>query len=224
MQTAPVWSRYQIFHRADFTKDAAVTDSDDFSASQTLPQPLDPDTSEGRVEQQLFERFAKVNSTEEESGISRMLQYWRNRNESFPVTFVGDPTMVDPAQSRSVQGRFSYIPGLTAREFWDPVDFAWWQELKMNYEAIRDEFLSVAANRATLKLTTVLGRRAPSYFNIQSVIGWTPIDLMIDGVWMPTGVSCHGPGGAQCQDTGTGCIFCKFATTRLLPGAAYRFC
>jgi hypothetical protein len=128
-----------------------VKDTTDDHSEQALQ--LDPESIAGRIEQRLMERFAKAqSSTEHESGIARVLEYWRKRaNEKYrnraeiPLVFVGDPKLVDPDKSYCMQARNFHFAGLTCREFWDPADFAWYQELKSKYQAIRDEFFAVVA-------------------------------------------------------------------------------
>jgi hypothetical protein len=127
--TASMWSRSQNRRRADFTKVAAFATSPEYAIFKA------------QIEQRLIERFGK-----DESGLSRLLEYWReSNNRTVPDAFVGDPTMTDPTKSNCVQCRDSYFAGLTAREFWDPTEYAWCQELKANYQAIRDEFFAVVA-------------------------------------------------------------------------------
>jgi aspartyl/asparaginyl beta-hydroxylase (cupin superfamily) len=74
---------------------------------------------------------------------------------------------------------------LTAREFWDPTDFAWCQELKSKYQAIRDEFFSVVAKGSEGFRSAMLDFGYAVNGNITMCEHWTRIDLMKNGNWMP---------------------------------------
>jgi aspartyl/asparaginyl beta-hydroxylase (cupin superfamily) len=132
-----------------------------------------------RVAQRFIELF--TNSSED---MTRVLEYYRRQNTEYegdPDVFIGDPTLVDPAKSNCVQNRFVYIDGLTAREFWDPTEYAWCQELKSKYQAIRDEFFSVVGSKAYEDEFEAIDGDT---YNIQECTHWTRIDLMEDGNWL----------------------------------------
>jgi aspartyl/asparaginyl beta-hydroxylase (cupin superfamily) len=120
-----------------------------------------------------------------------VLEYWRNsankeyNRTSIPRVFVGDPKLVDSATSHCLQTRSHYLAGLTAREFWDPADFTWCQELKSKYQAIRNEFFSVVAEGSNGFRSAMLDFGYAVNGNITLCEHWTRIDLMKNGNWMP---------------------------------------
>jgi len=84
----------------------------------------------------------------------------------------------------------SFVPGLTAKEFWDTSQFDWCRTLEKKYPAIRREFDTVTADMKSLTekgnniWAGALTQDAASYGE-----GWKTLVLMDHGRWDP--VNCN---------------------------------
>jgi hypothetical protein len=134
-------------------------------------RPLPPHTFGGMVETALIERFG-------EKDVERILISWRLLDqEYYRKEYVGDNSDYDVSMSSStildgqptqqqqqqeqqepplndsnmIQECHSYVPGLSVRPFWDPIDFDWAKYLESQYPAIRKEFDAVTANMQQLQ-------------------------------------------------------------------------
>jgi aspartate beta-hydroxylase len=127
------------------------------------------------VERGILERFGAEET-------ARVLTSWRLLEMDYVHReYVGDG---DPGTSQCHQHCTSYVPGLQVKEFWDADRFPWCQKLASRYGAIRDEFLSVAADPDRLARegnsvwAGALTEDARGYGE-----GWGTLVLMNRGAW-----------------------------------------
>lgn len=115
------------------------------SSTTTLPEtsPLPPHTFAGLVEQGLRQKFK-----ENEQDIQRVLTSWRLVEMGYEHREYVGPADKSPEESKCHQHAPSYVPGLTAREFWDLEEFPWAKPLQSKYKEIKEEFTRVAMNNA----------------------------------------------------------------------------
>ena len=169
-----------------FSSTAESSSSSSAAASSTvsLPEtvPLPPHTFAGQVEQALIEKFGRGGG--DTSSIDRVLQSWRLLERDYVHRQYVGPDESSSTTSQCHQLAHSYVPGLTAREFWDPSQFDWCQKLQSKYSAIRQEFLRVTANAEALATqgnniwAGALTNDAASYGP-----GWQTLVLMNRGFW-----------------------------------------
>lgn len=105
----------------------------------TLPRtsPLPPHTFAGMVEQGLKEKF-------DEDKIQRVLTSWRLVEMGYEHREYVGPTDKSSEESNCHQYAPSYLPGLTAQEFWPMDAFPWAHKLQSKYKEIKEEFTRVA--------------------------------------------------------------------------------
>lgn len=120
---------------------------------------------------------------------------------------------LDPASSKCHQLCHSYVPGLTAKEFWNDKDYAWCDKLKSKYKAIRDEFSTVTADMDALQAAGnniwagALSEDAGSYGE-----GWKTLVLMNRGIWDPVNVNLFPVTAKAVYDAGVPAVEVFFAS------------
>lgn len=169
--------------------------------------PLPPHTFAGMVEAALYDQFFVTPSHDDEddddhndaastdtnTNTPRVIQSWRllergyEHNECVGVTKLGRN---DATSTQCYQQCHSYVPGLTVREFWDPIAFDWCTKLQSKHPAILKEFQTVTADLQTLQQhgnniwAGALTDDASSYGK-----GWKTLVLMDRGRWDPINVN-----------------------------------
>jgi Aspartyl/Asparaginyl beta-hydroxylase len=170
--------------------------------------PLPPHTFAGMVEKGMVERFG-------ESNVGRVLESWRLLDRDYVHNeYVGDKQK-DPATSKCHQLCHSYVPGLTAKEFWNTDDFDWCGKLASKYKAIRDEFKSVTADMDTLVAqgnniwAGALSEDASSYGE-----DWKTLVLMNRGIWDPINANLFPVTAKAVHESGVPAVEVFFASMK----------
>lgn len=176
-----------------------------FSGAKSLPSVLvklsssSPLTFAGKVERGIVERFGSDDA-------ARVIQSWRLLDEGYEHRqYVGTESFSDEQTraSNCHQYAHSYVPGLTAKPFWDPGHFDWCQNLANSYNSIKEEFLRVTQDQDRLQRegnnvwAGALSNDASSYGE-----GWRTLVLMNRGIWDPLNVKIFPVTATAIRDCG----------------------
>jgi aspartyl/asparaginyl beta-hydroxylase (cupin superfamily) len=124
---------------------------------------------------------------------------------------------LDPAESNCHQQCHSYVPGLTAKEWWDTTQDkeqdAWASYLSKQYKALKKEFTQVTADMEQLTVegnniwAGALTEDASSYG-----VGWKTLVLMNRGRWDPVNVNLFPVTAKAVRDSGIPAMEVFFAS------------
>lgn len=178
-QISESWLSSQPFRRAS-SRQHGLTDFNSFT--DTTPPttvPLAPHTFAGMVEAAMAERFKDAGD------ISRVAESWRLLDKDYEhhQWFQGE-------NKKYLQYCHSYVPGLTAKPFWDTSQFEWCSKLQSKFSAIRAEFLEAISDSASLEergnniWAGALTQNAAEYGE-----SWRTLVLMDRGRW--DSVNCN---------------------------------
>jgi len=155
------------------------------------------------VEQGIQERFGEA--------AQRVVDSWRLLDMDYEHReFVGDG---DAESSLCHQHAHSYVPGLTAKQFYDTSDHAWCQKLASKYTELKKEFIQVTADMAKLQQegnniwAGALTEDASSYG-----AGWKTLVLMDRGIWDPVNVNLFPKTAKAVRDCGVPAVEVFFAS------------
>jgi aspartate beta-hydroxylase len=179
------------------------------SSTDELPatKPLHPHTFAGMVEQGIVERFGETEA-------QRVVESWRLLEMDYEHReFVGNSDDVDPSSSMCHQHAHSYVPGLSAKPFYDTNDYEWCGKLAKKYKELKREFTKVTSDMA--KLTEegnniwagALTDDASSYGT-----GWRTLVLMDRGIWDPVNVNLFPKAAKAVKDSGAPVVEVFFAS------------
>lgn len=162
----------------------------------------------GMVAEELKARFGEVE-------VRRVVESWTLLDQGYEHrAFVGGDD-VDPATSNMHQHAHSYVPGLTAKSFWDASDFAWAKKLEQKYKVIRKEFDAAVNDMEKLRRegnnvwSGALTDDASGYGE-----GWRTLVLLDRGSWDPDNVRIFPKTCKAIRDSGVPAIEAFFASMK----------
>lgn len=183
-----------------------------FSSSGTteLPEtsPLPQHTFAGMVEHAMATKFGREN-------VERVIESWRLLDRGYEHREFLGPKDMDPQSSRCHQHAHSYVPGLSAKPFWNTDDFPWCKKLKSKYKQMYREFKQATENMERLQSegnnvwAGALTDDASSYGE-----GWRTLVLMDRGRWDPVNCNLFPVAAKAVYDSGAPVVEVFFASMK----------
>eukprot|EP00814_Leptocylindrus_danicus_P013569 CAMPEP_0116014464 /NCGR_PEP_ID=MMETSP0321-20121206/6287_1 /TAXON_ID=163516 /ORGANISM="Leptocylindrus danicus var. danicus, Strain B650" /LENGTH=377 /DNA_ID=CAMNT_0003484109 /DNA_START=356 /DNA_END=1489 /DNA_ORIENTATION=+ len=160
---------------------------------------LSPHSFEGLVERGMIDRFG--------SEASRIVQSWRMLEADYEhKAHIKDDVL---------QFANSYVPGLTAKCWWDTTEFSWCKYLEDHYDEIKTEFMSATSDMEALTKqgnnvwAGALTDDASAYG-----VGWSTLVLLDRGTWDPTNVALFPKTAKVVRESGIPAVEVFFASMK----------
>jgi len=158
-----------------------------------------------RVEVELCRRYG-------DARVGRVVECWRRTDGG-----VEHAAVLDAAHPYMRQEARSFLPGLTARPFWDVSNTAWATALAEEWHVVRDEFRAVALRGATslaAKGNNVWAAAADAGSAASYGPDWRTLVLMDRTTWDPTNAALFPETAALLHRAKVPCVEAFFASMK----------
>ena len=158
-----------------------------------------------QIESEVVKRFGSAET-------ARVREAWRLMD----LEHVYEEAIIEGHEYMKQEAR-SYLPGLTARPFWDVNGTDWAAKLEANWEVVRDEFQAVAmedAQRLEKEGNNVWVAAADSASAASYGPDWRTLVLMDRTTWDPTNCALFPRTAALLSDAGVPCVEAFFASMK----------